>query len=303
MNEAAEKNTLIILDGSTEHSAVTKRIIQRAGECCSTLVTCLAHLSRNIEQYFKTIVWLQGFTYDQALNYCAIILQQNARRQELVRLYINNFTRYIHYVSPMLLLFVCILDDTVFNLPITITVGEIFFRLIKFAYKKHVSAKQLDWGKFERFFEDIGKVALICLTENSHSFSKKELGDVLCTEAFNSGIVAELRRPSLILDSFDDSLLCFVHSSFKYFFGAYSLVQSIGTGTLEKGLQNSMMTLLLHHPLLSHFAIWFTNDGFQQSSENQRRAYSRIKTLVVDKIDIIELDFSRICKLYPTINI
>ena len=110
----------------------------------------------------------------------------------------------------------------------------------------------------------------------------------------SSGILTELRGLSL---------LRFVHSSFQYIFGAYSIVRSILEGTLEKGLQDPIMALLLHRPLLSHFAIWFTKDGFQQSIENRRRAYSKITTLIMDKIDIIDLDLSRICELYPMLNI
>ena len=278
---------LIILDGSTENSGVTKRIIKRAGECCSTLVTCLAHLSWRIEPYFETTIWLQGFTHKQTISYCSIILQQKARIPGLTMFYRNNFrpkryTDYDYYTSPILLLLVCILDFTVVELASDIAVGEIFFRSVKFAYKKHVSPKQLDWGRFEQFFDAIGRVALRCLTENSHSFSKRELSLDIFTEATTSGILTELRCPSLSTDSLGDSLLRFVHSSFLYIFGAYSLVQSIGTGTLEESLQNHLMTLLLHHPLLSHFAIWFTKDGFQQSSENQSRAYLKMKASIVD---------------------
>ena len=168
---------LIILDGSSEHSGVTKRIIQRAGECCNTLVTYLPHLSATIEQYFETILWLRGFTEKQALNYCSVILQQKERIPGLVMFYINNFTRYSDYVSPMLLLLICILDHITVDLcyAFEVNLGEIFFRSIKFAYKKHVRTKPLDMETFESFFDNIGRVALRCLVENSHSFSKTEV--------------------------------------------------------------------------------------------------------------------------------
>ena len=294
---------LIILDGSTENLGVTKRIIGRTIECSSTLVTFVPHLSRHIEQYFETILWLQGLSYHQALSYCSIILQRREGRRGLMMFYYNNFISYSDCVSPMLLLLTCILNHTVTDLATDVPVGEIFFRSIKFAYKKHVSPKQLDLAKFESLFNNIGRVALRCLIENSHSFSKTELGRDICAQALNSGILTEQRCPSLSTDSSDDSLLCFVHSSFKYFFGCYSLVQSIGAGTLEEKLQDTVMTLFLQDPLFNHFALWFTHDGFLPISENQRKAYSNIKASMVNKIDIIELDLSQICILDSTINI
>ena len=291
---------LIILDCSTENSGVAKRIIRRANEVCSTLVTYLNHLSASIEKYFETTVWLQGFNYDQALSYCSKMFQQKERKHVWMRFFMTNFAVYDH-VSPMLLLLTCILDHTDTELATDVPVGEIFFRSIKFVYMKHVSPKQLDWGKFQSFFGNIGRVALRCLAENSHSFSKTELGRDICKEALSSGILTEQQCPSLSTDSSDDSMLLFAHDSFKYIFGAYSLVQPYGPGVLEKRLQDTVGTLLLRDPLFSHFALWFTYDGF--SSENQRKAYSKIKALIADKIDIIELDLSHICILDSTINI
>ena len=293
---------LIILDGSSEHSDVAKRIIKQADECCNTLVTYLPHLSVSIEQYFETVICLQGFIDEQAISYCSI-MSQHEERLVLMRFCMDNFARGRLHVSPMLLLFTCILNRTVTELANDVPVADIFFRSIKFAYKKHVSSKQLDWGKFENFFRSIGTVALRCLTSNNHSFSKRELGRDIRIQALASGILTELRGSSFSIGSSDDSLLVFAHSSFKYIFGAYSLVQSIGAGTLEERLQDPIMIPLFHRPLFSHFALWFTNNGFQPASENQRRAYLKLKASIVDKIDIIELDLSQLCILYPAINV
>ena len=130
---------LIILDCSTENSGVAKRIIRRANECCSTLVTYLTHLSASIDQYFETTVVLQGFTYQQALSYCSIIFQLKEKRHVSMEFCWKNFRVYYKYLSPMMLLFSCILNHTVTDLATVVPVGEIFFRSIKFAYKKHIA--------------------------------------------------------------------------------------------------------------------------------------------------------------------
>ena len=291
---------LIILDCSTENSGVAKRIIRRANEVCSTLVTYPNHLSASIEKYFETTIWLQGFNYGQALSYCSKMFQQKERKHIWMRFCMTNFAVHDH-VSPMLLLLTCILDHTVTELATDVPVGEIFFRSIKFAYTKHVWLKQLDWGKFQSFFDNIGTVALRCLAERSHSFSKTALSRDICKEALSLGILTEQRCPSLNTYSSGDSMLLFAHSSFLYIFGAYSLVLSIGAGLLEEESQDPIMIPLLQHPLFRHFVLWFTNDGFQPISENQRRAYSKIKASIVDKIDTIEVYLLRVCMLYPTI--
>ena len=81
------------------------------------------------------------------------------------------------------------------------------------------------------------------------------------------------------------------------------LCSQSGQARLEERLQNTVMTLFLQDPLFNHFALWFTYDGFPPISDNQRKAYSKIKALIVNKIDIIELDLSQICILDSTINI
>ena len=161
---------LLILDGLDEcalgqNNEVLKIVTGSKFINCNVLLTSRSHSTKGVERYFDTIISVEGFTRNEARKFASRIVLDDEKVEQVL-----NFNpageranRPVHNV-PILLSFLCLLvrEDNIDLSDKTISVGEIYFRMVRCLYKKFTIRKGIEFetSSFFKVLESLGKFAL-----------------------------------------------------------------------------------------------------------------------------------------------
>ena len=167
--ESLGTRCLLILDGLDEHALGTNKDVLSIikGEKhlkCNIIVTSRPHSTREIEQYFPTVVKVEGFTRNKAEQFASKILNDEKVIEAVLNYNPGSYYGDSIHKCPILLSFLCLLareDDIDFK-NTKMHTGEIYARMVRCLYKKYVIRKGLcyDSDQFEEAMISIGKLAL-----------------------------------------------------------------------------------------------------------------------------------------------
>ena len=143
----------LILDGLDEHALGTNEDVLSIirGEKylkCNIIVTSRPHNTRQIEQYFPTIVRVEGFTRNKAQQFASKILNDdklieavmnyNPAKGDKVEDFISGQAKYVPiHRCPILLSFMCLLarEDDIDLSNTNMHTGEVYTRMVRCLYK------------------------------------------------------------------------------------------------------------------------------------------------------------------------
>ena len=144
---------LIIFDGLDEHALgqnedVLKIIKGQKFLYCNIVVSSRPHSTTGIETHFQTVVRVDGFTRTEAEKFSFKILNDQKKVADVLNFNPADFRKDVFlYHYPILLSFLCllVLEDDIDLSSHSITIGEIYQRMIRCLYKKFTIRKGIKY--------------------------------------------------------------------------------------------------------------------------------------------------------------
>ena len=164
---------------------------------------------------------------------------------------------------PILLSFFCFLvaEQEIDLTYKTISIGDIYTRLVKCLYKKYTIRKNMEFEE-ENFFcilKSVGQLALQTLTSNNPLLQRSEVFRVVGEFAFEYGLFAGHEDIRLCSDQSPDIYVTYPHRSLEESFGSYGFIQSLNEGrSLDDILgPDCKEPIFMANPLVFRFCFWF----------------------------------------------
>ena len=179
---------LLVLDGLDEHAlGQNEDIVKiiRGQKCldCNVIVSSRPHSVRNIQQYFPTIVRIDGFTDEKAQCFASKIFTKHSDQSKIRDILNFNPADFRKddpiYKCPILLSFLCLLvrEDDIDLSSKSIGTGEIYTRMMHCLYKKFTIRKKMEYNKkeFVRAIAKVGKLAFETLLSGNPLLQRSQV--------------------------------------------------------------------------------------------------------------------------------
>ena len=187
--------------------------------------------------------------------------------------------------------------------------GEINTKLVGSLYRKYLTQKgikSMDMKQFVKVLIGVGKIAFQILTSCRTLLKKSDVLDAAGAEAFEYGLLIGTERYSLFPDETADISITFPYRTILEFLGALFFVQSLSDGVDIETLlgSDSEVPVLLTNRLFLYFCLWLTSGkAWQFKFDNRTDALDCLKTYILDRINVVQLDFDDIGTLFPLLAI
>ena len=256
---------LIIFDGLDEcdfenHPQLLQILNGQSFINCHVMLTSRPHAAAKVSEYFTKVVQIQGFTEAQTKKYLTHVLKTSERIDMVMHFYNENFLKgSSKHASPMLLLFISILDNSneIDLSRIDVTLGEIYTRLVRCLYRKFTARKGIEYKseKFREILSKIGFLAWKTLNFKEYLLRKEGILNDVGEDAFEYGLFVGEENYQLMADPFADIVITFVHRSIEEFLGAFNFIEGLNQ-KITHGFLESFQLISRNH-LFLHFGLWF----------------------------------------------
>ena len=311
---------LLILDGLDEHALgqnedVLKIIQDQKLLDCGIIVSSRPHSTKEVEADFSTVIRVDGFNRKAAEKFISNFVTNQNKIDEIMKFNPSDLRKELPIYQkspiqqcPILLSFFCFLvtEQEIDLSDKTVTMGDIYTRLVKCLYKKYTIRKgiKFELDHFVQVLKSVGILALTTLKSNNPLLEKSEVLSTVGNDAFEYGFFAGHEDFRLSGDLTADIYVTYAHRSLEEFFGSFGFCQALSEGKrLEEILGfNSQSSLLLVNPLFLKFSLWFLSSpdfNFQQSED----CYDKITSYVATHIDSVEFDVMKTSKKYPAFDV
>ena len=304
---------LLILDGYDEsalgqNEKLTDILSGLKFKTCNIILTSRPHSIVDIEEYFDTIVSVEGFTRDEAQKFASRIVPDGEKVEQIL-----NFNpageranRPVHNV-PILLSFLCLLvrEDKIDLSDKEISMGEIYFRMVQCLYKKFTIRKgiKFETSSLVSVLMSIGKLALETLLSDKSELERSQIIEQVGQDVFEYGLLIGEDSFSLTRDMTVDTLVSFPHRSLQEFLGAFYFVLSLGKKQTVNDEEKAFVEYL-KNPLFFQFCHWLLDESYRFFSFPERAiAYETLNSYVIEQINAVEVDFQKLERNYPTLGL
>ena len=298
---------LIILDGLDEYDMQDgddfyKIIEGRKLPHCTLLVTTRPHNCEQIEKHFSAKVKINGFTKTQAEQFASKCLNNREKMQVVCELNERNFLSEDSYCSPMLLLFLCVLENSD-ELDLTkkvMSLGQVYFRLIRCMYRKYCARKGIKFSdnEFIQVLRRVGKVAWEMLDSGTNVAEQSQIIGEIGGDAFEYGWFAGHIEYRLASKETKDIFVAFIHQTVQEFLGVFYFISMWNT-------EGKISISDKYSPTESYFlrfGLWLLSDKCSyiqfDKSENILNALAQY---VRDIIDIPQLYLNMLYFMFPVL--
>ena len=311
LDKFADKS-LIIFDGFDEfdvakNDEILKIIKGQKLLHCNVLVTSRPHSSVEIEQFFHTVVQVQGFSEHQADKYVSTILKEKHDTVQVMHFYYKNFQQIdSKFASPMLLLFICILvnGDEIELEQKNVTLGEIYTRLVRSLYRKFTVCKAIgfSYDGFVKVLNHLGKLAWKTLNRKIYHLQKSEIVQDVGEDAFEYGLLIGHEDFNLVGHETADVFVTFLHSSIQEFLGSFYFTLMLSEGIIIDHLIDSQCTspILMTNPLVLYFCVYFVSRKQDFFVLQKERLYTCCTEFISKELDLIQYNLRDI-QIFPAL--
>ena len=308
---------LLVLDGLDEHvtgenTDTHKMIKGQKYLACNLVVSSRPHSVRSLENYFDTVVRVNGFTVDEAKKFATKILDNENKVRQVLNFNPSPLAedRWL-YNYPILLSFLCLLvrEDDVDLSRKAMSIGEIYTRMVRCLYKKYVirKGKTFSHEQFVSILNSVGKLALQTLLSGNPLLRRSEVEKDVGPDAFDYGLlIGHEEAHRLIRDETADIFVTFPHRSLQEFLGAFYFICMLNDGVSVESIIgfNYKYPIFLMSSLFLHFSLWlmyFGNKYFAILESG--RASESLEKYCADKISRFNLVLPQIATTYPALNV
>ena len=221
---------LIIFDGYDEFKAknedVLKIIDGRKLFHCNIVLTSRPHSVENIEEFFSTVVVIQGFSEIHTSQYISKVLKGQDRVQAVLKFNKNNFMAdRKQYTCPMLILFICILvyHDELDLARKNVALGEIYWRLLRSIYRKYCEKAGVQFNH-SHFVDVVTRVSFLAYRMfglEQSCFQRSDIPEVAGEDIFEYGFLIGYEDYKLLGHETADIAIGFPHDTIGEFFAAF----------------------------------------------------------------------------------
>ena len=140
----------------------------------------------------------------------------------------------------------------------TISIGDIYTRLVKCLYKKYTIRKDINYdiSDFLGVLKSVGKLALRILISNNPLLQRSEVLRIVGQFAFDYGLFAGHEDIGLLGDPAADLYVTYSHRSLEEFFGSFGFIQALCEDEDILG-SNCEEPIFMMNPLVWSFCLWF----------------------------------------------
>ena len=326
---------LLILDGLDEcalgqNNEVYRIITESKFKTCNLILTSRPHSTREFERYFDTIVSVEGFTRNEAKKFAHCIIDDEGKveqvldfnpfcgsesvKEEFARKVAQRLRgeterdyRAVHNV-PILLSFLCLLvrEESIDLSDTAISIGEIYFRMVRCLYKKFTIRKEIEFNtdSLVPAMTSLGKVALEMLLSRGALLQRSQVIGEVGSDAFDYGLlIGHEDAYRLIGDETADIFITFPHRSILEFPGAFYFVLSIEKKQTVKFFYKAVEECL-KNPLFSQFCLWFLDESNEVFTFPERSVASdQLSRYTAEKIDDPTINFVKLVETFPALGL
>ena len=299
---------LLILDSLDEHELgsnedILKIIEGRKLLTCNVFVTARPPNSTYIEQYFKTIVEIRGFSEKEAKKYISNVATSKKVAEGISA---NFLEQNSPYTCPIMLLFVCILvnSETIDLKRNNFSIGGIYTELIRCLYRRFTIRRGIQFEQihFKDILKRVGKLAWIMLQSGNYWFLISEVIDIAGENAFEYGLFNVNQDFTCFIQETTKVLITFPHDSIQQFLGSYYFVQMLNEGKSIQTLlhPDCKEPIFMRNPLFLTFCLWFLND---ECLQNRKYIEESLVSYIVERINFGQLDMTEITERFPIFQV
>ena len=305
---------LLILDGLDEcalgqNSHVHKIITGAKFLNCNVILTSRPHSTREFERYFETIVSVEGFTRSEARKFACRIIDDEEKVEHVLNFNPAGEKDHPIHNVPILLSFLCVLvraDPDIDLSDKTISMGEIYFRMVRCLYKKFTIRKGIEFLEisFIKVLELLGKLALETLLTGNPLLQRSRITRQVGPDVFDYGLlIGHEDAHRLILDETADIFVTYPHRSIFEFLGAFYFVMNLGKRqTIDSS--GTTFKIYLKNPLFSQFCLWFLDESNNLFHFPERSfASDQLIRYTAEKIDDFTIDFFGLASEFPSLGL
>ena len=304
---------LLILDGLDEHGLgknkdVLKIIRNEKLLDCGIIVSSRPHSTRAIKIHFPVVFGVEGFDRNQAERFASNFFKDENQIEQVMEFRPSDSREQFPIQKcPILLSFFCFLvAEQEINLSDeTISMGDIYTRLVKCLYKKFTIRKRIAFkaDDFKKVMKSVGQLALQTLMSNNPLLQRSEVLRVVGEFAFDYGLFAGHEDIRLCGDPTSDLYVTYPHRSLEEFFGSFGFLQALNDGKSVDDILGSYCEkpIFMVNPLVFRFILWFlSNSDFDFLQRNE--CYDKLTSYVAERIDSKVLDPDEIRRRYYAID-
>ena len=307
---------LLILDGLDENALgqnddVLKIIKGQKLFHTHVLVTSRPHSTRSLEDYFGTIIRVDGFMESQAEKFAFKILKDQAKVHNVLKFNPADFRQDISlYQCPILLSFMCLLvkEDKTDLLSKETNTGEIYTKMVRCLYIKFTNRAKIEFEscEFTRVITKLGKLALETLFSGNPLLKQSDIIKVDKRAFYYGLLIGHEDCRLLTTDVTGDIVVTFPHRSLQEFLGTFSFIQMLNDGESLESLLGSdcKEPIFMMNPLFLHFCLWFLySDQKYFSLDNKDQVSDCLVSYCLERLDSVRLDLGKLVISYPAIDI
>ena len=275
----------------------------------NVLVTSRPHGTGEIQQYFNTVVQVQGFNELQADKYLTHVLNTRHKSVPVMKFYHTNFGQHdSKFTSPMLLLFISILvnADEIDLEQKNVTLGEIYSRLVRCLYQKFTIGRGItfDHGEFTKVLNCLGKLAWETLNSKTYHLQQSEILKNIGVDAFQYGLLIGYEDFNLLGHKTADVFVTFLHSSIQDFLGGFYFVMMLNEGKVTESLLGPDHTspAFMINPLVLYICCFFLSEKQMYLISRGKNLYTGLIQFLSGKTNLIQCDLLDMEKIYPALE-
>ena len=300
---------LIILDGLDEHRLghngdVLKMIKNQKLLGCSILISSRPHSTWQIEEYFPTIVRVEGFTKEEARKFVYNFFTDENKIEQIMEFRPSDSREdFPVHKCPILLSILCFLvNKKEVDLSDTnITIGDLYFKMVKCLYKKYTIKKGITYQESDliEVMRSVGQLALHTLLSNNPLLQRSEVLKIAGDFVLDYGFLAGDKAFS---DLTADISVTYAHRSIEEFFGSFGFIQGLSEGKSVDDILglNCENPIFMVNSLVFKFCLWFQTQKFFNFPQNN---YLKLVLFAAKRIDFRLLDTTTVEKKYPAMNV
>ena len=272
------KKCLVIIDVGNENMS---NIWSKIPWSKFNFLVTLNHLKdKNIEDRFDTICEIQGFTRTESES---LVVKDKSRLDAILNCKLQvpvAFSTCTENCNPMLVMFLCFLDDSALDRSIeneSLSLCAIFMKLVTLVSKQG----------FDAFCSEV------------RSFG----GMILQRLQVGKRLVGHFSKAfSLLVQHGSQS--SFLHRSIELFLGAFYFMLMLSDGESMESLfgLDCQNPIFFTNSLSLYFCLSLLKDKSPISVSRREAAYKHLKAFVLKHFNSVQLDLMSIAKLHPTLS-
>ena len=303
------KKVLIILDGLDEHGLgqngdVLKMIKNQKLLGCPILISSRPHSTWQIEKYFPTIVKIDGFTEKEAKKFVSNFFADENKVEQIMWFKPSDSREdFPVHKCPILLSILCFLvNKKEVDLSDTdITMGDLYFKMVKCLYKKYTLKKGMPYQESDliEVMRSVGRLALRTLLSDNPLLQRSEVLRIAGDFVLDYGFLAGHKD---FTDPTADMYVTYAHRSLEEFFGSFGFLQALADGKSVDDILSldSKEPIFMVNPLVLRFCLWLLATELLNSSEN---IYQKLVLFAAKRIDFHILYTEAVEWVYPAMSI